>query len=86
MHQRTLQIVLKVSERCNLNCSYCYYYNMEDETPGARPALLSTRIVEGLIKFLHECAKTAYFDQAVIILHGGETNAHAGSTYAHDAE
>ena len=28
-----LQVVYKIAERCNINCSYCYYFNMGDETP-----------------------------------------------------
>src|SRR3546814_3929234 len=33
-----LQVVYKVAERCNINCSYCYYFHMGDETPLERPA------------------------------------------------
>jgi len=69
---RTLQIIFKVAERCNLNCSYCYYFNMEDTTPGARPALMSHGSVTDTVCFLEACLETGAYDQAIIVLHGGE--------------
>ena len=70
--RRTLQIILKIAERCNLNCSYCYYFNMDDATPGARPALMDARSVEGAAEFLEACLAGDAYDQAIVILHGGE--------------
>jgi len=33
-----LQVVYKVAERCNINCTYCYYFNMGEDTALTRPA------------------------------------------------
>lgn len=70
--RRTLQIILKIAERCNLNCSYCYYFNMNDETPGARPALMSQETVEDAARFLEACMNSGAYDRLIIVLHGGE--------------
>ena len=33
--------VVKVASRCNLNCSYCYMYNLADRTYRDQPKLMS---------------------------------------------
>ena len=49
-----LNLVLKLSERCNLNCRYCYYFNGLDQSFRARPAILKDEILEQIIKFLQQ--------------------------------
>jgi sulfatase maturation enzyme AslB (radical SAM superfamily) len=34
-------LVLKVARRCNLNCEYCYMYNLGDETYKSQPKFMS---------------------------------------------
>jgi uncharacterized protein len=69
---RELQIVLKVSERCNINCSYCYYFNGGNEDFRDRPALISDAVVESVASFVEESVGLADIGQVTIILHGGE--------------
>jgi molybdenum cofactor biosynthesis enzyme MoaA len=38
-------IVLKVTQRCNLNCDYCYVYNRGDDSWRGRPAFISDAVV-----------------------------------------
>ena len=36
--------VLKIAERCNLNCSYCYMYNKGDLSYLRRPKFMSSEV------------------------------------------
>lgn len=70
--QAPLAVTLKVASRCNLNCSYCYVYNKEDQSWRDRPARMSDEVVEATIERLQRhCARSR---QAVlrVVLHGGE--------------
>jgi uncharacterized protein len=66
------QVILKVASRCNLNCSYCYVFNMADSTWKGRPALMSDEVFEAaLARALHQCRVTGQ-DRILIAFHGGE--------------
>lgn len=65
-------LVLKVASRCNLNCEYCYMYNLGDETYKAQPKFMSQVVVDNLLSqveiyLIQSRAKTFQF-----IFHGGE--------------
>ncbi|PRP95852.1 Anaerobic sulfatase-maturating enzyme [Enhygromyxa salina] len=67
-----LQIVYKVAERCNINCTYCYYFNMGEDTALSRPARASVRLTEQLGDWLaHGCAELGV-TRVKIAFHGGE--------------
>lgn len=66
------QAILKVASRCNLNCSYCYVYNMADSTWKRRPALMSEEVFDlTLERIVQQCRVTGQ-DQFNIAFHGGE--------------
>ena len=66
------QVILKVASRCNLNCSYCYVYNMADSTWKMRPALMSNEVFEtALARISQQCRATGQ-DRFRIAFHGGE--------------
>ena len=67
-----LQIVYKIAERCNLNCSYCYYFNMGDDTALTRPARASLDTSELLAQWLAEGCRELGIPQVHIAFHGGE--------------
>ena len=67
-----LQVVYKIAERCNLNCSYCYYYNMGDETALERPARASLGATRSLATWLADGARELGFSEIRISFHGGE--------------
>jgi len=69
---RDIQIVLKVAERCNINCSYCYYFNAGNEEPMNRPAFVDDEVVQGVVRFLEQAATLIDLGRASVILHGGE--------------
>jgi uncharacterized protein len=66
------QVILKVASRCNLNCSYCYVYNMADSTWKSRPAVMSNEVFEAALeRILQQCLATGQ-DRFRIAFHGGE--------------
>lgn len=69
---KTLEIILKIVERCNLACPYCYYFFMGDETFKDRPPLLQPNVPEALVAFINEGAETLGFEAVRIVFHGGE--------------
>jgi uncharacterized protein len=65
-------IVLKIAQRCNLNCTYCYVYNRGDDSWKQRPPIISLEIVEALgHRIAEQCAKYS-LQRFVVELHGGE--------------
>jgi uncharacterized protein len=65
-------LVVKVAERCNLNCSYCYVYNHEDKTYMTRPSRMRDEIFEAmLMRALHYCKEHSPHSIS-ITFHGGE--------------
>ena len=64
-------VLLKVTSRCNINCSYCYVYNHGDTSWQHMPKHMSIATVEDVLRQL----ATLYEDQRhpfAIVLHGGE--------------
>ena len=65
-------LVLKVASRCNLNCEYCYMYNLGDETYKSQPKFMSQEIIESILyktrTYLTNNGSTTF----QFIFHGGE--------------
>ena len=68
----TLQVVFKVVERCNINCTYCYYFNMGDETALERPAIASLSTARALGEWIAQGCKQLRIPKVRISFHGGE--------------
>ncbi len=67
-----LEVVLKISERCNIDCTYCYMFNLGNEDYKNRPPYMSEQTVMAVARFLATGARALGIDTIVIILHGGE--------------
>lgn len=67
-----LQIIYKIAERCNLNCTYCYYYNIGDATALERPALASPELSTQLAHWLSQGCTQLDIPKVTISFHGGE--------------
>lgn len=68
---KSLSLVVKLAERCNLNCSYCYVFNQGNESYRALPKVITPRVRErlpGFIQALHESG----IERINVIFHGGE--------------
>lgn len=64
-------VLIKVASRCNINCSYCYVYNMGDSGWANMPNQISYETTVALSKSLRELSRIQSHPFAVV-LHGGE--------------
>ena len=64
------QMLVKVASRCNIDCSYCYWFR--DAAVYDKPKLMSADVLHQLLQRIEEhVAKNSLIDFP-IILHGGE--------------
>lgn len=68
----TLQIILKVSEVCNIACSYCYFFFGGDESYKNNPAYISKTTIDGLCRLLANATNDYRLKSVTLIIHGGE--------------
>jgi uncharacterized protein len=68
----TLQIILKVTEVCNIACRYCYFFFGGDETYKDNPAHISVETIDGLCRLLEEGTAKYRLKDILLIIHGGE--------------
>ena len=64
-------VLLKVASRCNLNCSYCYVYNMGDSGWQRQPKRLSLHLQSVVVNQLRRLLEQQGCPFS-IVLHGGE--------------
>jgi uncharacterized protein len=64
--------VLKVHQRCNLACTYCYVYEAADQSWRDRPALMPGNVVRAAAGRIAEHARAHDLSSVRLILHGGE--------------
>jgi uncharacterized protein len=65
-------LVLKVASRCNLNCSYCFMYNLGDETWRGQPAVMSREVLDATLARVRSHCQRHGLERFHLILHGGE--------------
>lgn len=65
-------LVLKVASRCNLNCSYCYMYNLGDTTYMNQPKFMSDEVVDLVIMRTKQYLISMKQSRFQFIFHGGE--------------
>jgi uncharacterized protein len=65
-------VILKVASRCNLNCTYCYVYNKEDQTWRDKPKFMSTEVFDAVLLRLSNHVRRSGQSVAGITFHGGE--------------
>lgn len=66
------EFVVKIAGRCNLNCSYCYMYNLADQSYGIQPKLMDDVIFFTLIDKIAAYTQLHSLESIGIVLHGGE--------------
>jgi uncharacterized protein len=64
-------LVVKIAERCNLNCSYCYMYNHEDKSYLSRPRFMGEEVFSQLLLRIREYCDH-HSSKMSIVFHGGE--------------
>src|SRR5207253_5198147 len=64
------QLLVKVAARCNIDCSYCYWFR--DASVYAKPKLMSPAVLSQLLRRAEEHVVQHSLPEFAIILHGGE--------------
>jgi uncharacterized protein len=72
MQIENLNIVFKISERCNLKCDYCYFFFGGDESWKKHPPLVSRNVVQDLGAFAARAAQDHSLEVIELVFHGGE--------------
>ncbi|ATB39203.1 arylsulfatase [Cystobacter fuscus] len=67
----SFDIVLKVAERCNLACDYCYYY-MQEFSGYKNKAFITQEVMDELPGFLVRSVNDLKLGQLHVVFHGGE--------------
>jgi uncharacterized protein len=65
-------LVLKVASRCNLNCEYCYMYNLGDKTYKLQPKFMNEAIVNDVLNNVRTYLTKSGSKAFTFIFHGGE--------------
>ena len=64
--------ILKVAGRCNINCTYCYMYNLADQTFRQQPGVMSRRTVDAAFGWAERYLEATGLEDFHFSLHGGE--------------
>lgn len=67
-----LEVILKTVERCNLNCSYCYFFQGGDNTYKKNPPFISRDTLKATADFLAQGCRDLSLKRINLNLHGGE--------------
>lgn len=65
-------LIIKVASRCNLNCSYCFMYNLGDTSYTKQPKFMNEATVDALLLRTKEYILKYKKQQFSFIFHGGE--------------
>src|ERR1700741_3123294 len=68
----SLQVVLKVTSRCNLNCTYCYVYNKGDRSWSNQPTLMSDEVFAAALERTRRHCYLSRQPSVTFTFHGGE--------------
>jgi uncharacterized protein len=69
---KVTSFVLKIVSRCNLNCSYCYMYNMGDQTYLKQPKFMALETMQFFADRLKSYCESSNTTHVQIVFHGGE--------------
>ncbi|MDQ3180219.1 MAG: radical SAM protein [Acidobacteriota bacterium] len=65
-------VILKIAGRCNINCAYCYMYNLVDQTHLRQPRVMSQATLKATFDWIEEYLRHTGRKSFQIFLHGGE--------------
>lgn len=65
-------VILKLTAFCNLNCSYCYMFNLADRTFERVPRYCSTEVALATVRRLADHVRAEGRTRMHVVLHGGE--------------
>jgi uncharacterized protein len=67
-----LSLILKVTERCNLACPYCYFFFGGDESYKQHPPFMDETTLESVVAFILDARSKHGFRHVRLGIHGGE--------------
>ena len=67
-----MEVILKITERCNINCTYCYFFNLDNDDYKQHPAYMSAETIAAAGTFIAQAALQAGVREVQLDLHGGE--------------
>jgi uncharacterized protein len=65
-------VILKIAQRCNLDCTYCYVYNRGDHSWRDRPPIIADGVLRQLAQRIVEHCERHAMRSFTVELHGGE--------------
>ncbi|WP_165223297.1 radical SAM protein [Aquisphaera insulae] len=65
-------LIFKVASRCNMNCRYCYMYNLADTTWKLQPRFMSDEVFSTAIGRWRDHVRGRGAKHLHLVLHGGE--------------
>lgn len=65
-------IIIKIASRCNINCTYCYMYNLGDSSYALQPKFISEKTIDSIYKEVKRHCKKNEITKFTFIFHGGE--------------
>ena len=68
--QPIAQLLIKVASRCNIDCSYCYWFR--DAAVYSKPKLMAQEVLQQLLWRIEEHVINNSLPEFPLILHGGE--------------
>jgi uncharacterized protein len=66
------EFVLKVAQRCNLACRYCFVYTKADQSWRTRPPQMPGAVLRSAAARIGEHVAAHGLEQITVVLHGGE--------------
>jgi uncharacterized protein len=67
-----IDVVIKITERCNIDCTYCYMFNMGNDDFTAHPAYITAETTSHTAQFLADGVRSLGIKTVRLIFHGGE--------------
>ncbi|MET9448167.1 FxsB family cyclophane-forming radical SAM/SPASM peptide maturase [Streptomyces cinerochromogenes] len=64
--------ILKVANRCNIDCDYCFVFNSKDQSARRLPARMDLAVVRAAARRIGEHASAHRLRAIHVVLHGGE--------------
>lgn len=68
----SLELVIKVAERCNIACTYCYFFFSADQSYRDHPAIIPDSTVDDVLAFIKRTLSARKLELLDIVFHGGE--------------
>jgi uncharacterized protein len=79
---RRLELILKLTERCNIACTYCYYFENDDKSALTRPPYLTDEAARQFVNRVHETIQEGHHQAVRVIMHGGEPMMYGKARFA----